>query len=104
MSYAHNDTFALSDDDYAGPSALTFATFAREEHERPLRSALSGRRYRLANAEEMETDLLSRIEDGESMRRHVPAFLERKLERVRERIETLQAQILSLEHQLGGGT
>ncbi len=101
MNFAANDTFDFSDDDCAGPS--TWAG-TREEHERPLRSALSGRRFHLQNAEEIEIDLLSRIEDAESMRRHVPASLERKLERVRERIEILQAQILSLEHQLGGWT
>src|ERR1700733_6807281 len=101
MNYENNDILDVCSDDYAGPAS---PSLDRQEHEAPLWSALWGRRSRLANAEETEIDLLCRIEDAESMRRHVPAFLERKLTRVRERIEILHAQILSLEHQLGGGT
>jgi hypothetical protein len=97
MNSANNDTIQASWRDYDGPVPLKLA---QEERERPLRSALTSSLERLETAEDTETELLSRIEEAESMCRHVPAFLERKLERVRERIERLQTQVLSLEHQL----
>ncbi len=71
-----------------------------DSHQDLLRAALAGRSTRLAQAEELETELLLRILDAESMRRHVPAFLERKLARVRARIERLQGEVLSLEDRL----
>jgi hypothetical protein len=73
----------------------------RERHEERLHSALWGRRTRLAVTEELERETLLQILDAESMGRHVPAFLERKLARLRARVERLQEQILSLEDQLG---
>jgi hypothetical protein len=99
MIHANNDTFETSWNDHDGLLPLEFLL---DQHERPLRSALTTRRARLASAEEAQSDLLSRIQNAESMRRHVPAFLERKLARIRDRIELLQGQILSLENQLQG--
>jgi hypothetical protein len=97
---------SLDTSDLAWDSSLHMGpvpmSFLRDAHEEPLRATLSGRRARLATSEELECELLQRIQDAESMRRHVPGFLERKLARVRERIERLQEQILSLEDQLGG--
>jgi hypothetical protein len=101
MIHENDDTIEMAWGDWDGPVP---ATLAQDEHERPLRTALLTRLARLATAEENEIEILSRIEDAESMRRHVPAFLERKLARVRERIEVLHAQVLSLECQLEGGS
>jgi hypothetical protein len=96
MIHANNDTFKTRSDD----DGLLPMEFVLDEYTRPLKSVLSSRQARLESAEEEEVELLSRIQDAESMRRHVPAFLERKLARVRERVELLRVQILSLEDQL----
>jgi hypothetical protein len=98
-NHTSDDTFSTSWNDHEG---LLPMGFFHDQHERPLRSALSTRRARIDAAEEMASELLSRIQNAESMGRHVPAFLERKLARTRDRLDLLHAQILSLEAQLEG--
>ena len=99
MFHADIDSFSTSWDDHDGLLPLGFVHERRARH---LEASLAKRRERLAGAEEEESSLFLCIQDAESMGRHVPAFLERKLARVRERLVLLRGQVLSLEAQLDG--